>query len=131
MTSPAPSHAYRCSGLTLVSDLELPELIPAELRPGESADVRIASGSVAPGGLVSGRQIGPYLWVTPRQLWLQVPGVARFLIEDGDRKPARVNPASMQTASACSCSAPPSVPCCFNAVICCCMEMPFGWATSA
>lgn len=85
MTSPPPTHAYRCYGLTLVSDVELPELTPAELRPGEPAEVRITIGTVAPEGLPSGQQIGPYLWVTPRQLWLQVPGVARFLIEGGDR----------------------------------------------
>lgn len=85
MASTAPTHTYRCYGLTLVSDIELPELTPAELRSVESADVRIVSGCVAPGGLVSGQQIGPYLWVTPRQLWLQVPGVARFQIEGGDR----------------------------------------------
>jgi hypothetical protein len=44
-------------------------------------DIRL--GLVAPDGLAGGTQLGPYLWVNPRSLWLQVPRVARFLVSEG------------------------------------------------
>ena len=39
--------------------------------------------AINPDGLDEGKQIGPYLWVSPQALWLQVPEVARFLVQDG------------------------------------------------
>ncbi|MBK1714514.1 phosphoenolpyruvate carboxykinase (ATP) [Rubrivivax gelatinosus] len=73
---------YRCYGLTIASELTLPELAPADAAAA-AADVTIRRAAVAPGGLPGGRQIGPFLWTTDEALWLQVPGVARFLVQDG------------------------------------------------
>lgn len=73
--------AYR---LRLASDLALPELS----RAGDAADapdVVIRSTPVAAGGLPDGQQLGPFLWAAPGTLWLRVPGVARFLVRDGQR----------------------------------------------
>ncbi|WP_295449741.1 hypothetical protein [uncultured Thiodictyon sp.] len=76
---------YTCYGLALVSDLALPELLAADPRAaGSEPDVQIRLGQVADEGLPQGRQLGPYLWVTPRQLWLRVPRIARFLVSDGN-----------------------------------------------
>lgn len=80
-----PTRGYQCYGLTLASAYELPELIPAPIPDAGPVDVRIQEGSVPREGLADGQQVGPYLWVTPRHLWLQVPGVARFLVEDGNQ----------------------------------------------
>lgn len=73
--------AYR---LRLASDLALPELVPAG-DAGGVPDVEIRSSRVASGGLPEGRQLGPFLWASPGQLWLHVPGIARFLVRDGRR----------------------------------------------
>ena len=81
---------YTCYGLTIQSQLPLPELLhavssmhgvaPAEIAPAE-IDIRI--GPVAPEGLPGGTRLGPFLWVTASSLWLQVPKVARFLVSEG------------------------------------------------
>lgn len=70
-----PTRDYQCYGLTLASAYELPELIPAPIPDAGLVDVRIQEGLVPREGLADGQQVGPYLWVMPRQLWLQVPGV--------------------------------------------------------
>ena len=75
---------YTCYGLTLASELALPELLladPLSLQTAPAVQVRF--GQVSEEGLPDGRQLGPFLWVTPRELWLRVPGVARFLVSDG------------------------------------------------
>jgi len=76
---------YACYGLTIASDLALPELIEAgpDADP-QNADVRIRLGVVPTEGLPEGRQLGPFLWVTPDRLWLRVPEVARYLVSGGD-----------------------------------------------
>ena len=76
---------YTCYGLTIQSQLPLPELLHAvssvpEIAPAE-VDIRI--GPVAPEGLPGGTRLGPFLWVTVSSLWLQVPKVARFLVSEG------------------------------------------------
>ena len=75
---------YACYGLTMASDVPLPELTAAEPRTdGRGPDVRISRGRVSPDGLTGGRQIGPFCWVDARRLWLRVPHVARYLVSGG------------------------------------------------
>lgn len=78
------SARYSTYGLTFDSDIALPELRPAPDAEG-APDVRIVLGPVAPGGLDEGTRLGPFMWASDRAFWLQVPGVARFLVEDGRR----------------------------------------------
>ncbi len=79
------AYLYACYGLTLQSQLELPELLPlpAASCHTNQTDIDIRLGVVARDGLAEGKQLGPYLWVTPRSLWLKVPHVARFLVSEG------------------------------------------------
>lgn len=74
--------AYR---LRIDSELALPELIatPAADSP-EVADVSIRLGDAGQGADANRRQIGPYAWCTTDELWLDVPKVARFLIQYGN-----------------------------------------------
>jgi hypothetical protein len=73
---------YRAYGLTIDSELELPELEPVG-GDGRSADLSIRIGPVPPQGLVGGQQLGPFMWADPANIWLHVPGVARFLATGG------------------------------------------------
>ncbi|QVL50035.1 MAG: hypothetical protein KFB96_06070 [Thiocapsa sp.] len=79
------AYLYACYGLTLRSQLQLPELLPlsASSFHVNVAEIDIRLGMVARGGLAGGKQIGPYAWVNARSLWLQVPHVARFLVSEG------------------------------------------------
>ena len=68
-------------GLLIQSELDLPELEPVFAdRP---ADLHIHLAQVPEDGLGYGKQLGPYLWASSQELWLQVPRVARFLIRQG------------------------------------------------
>lgn len=83
---------YLAYQLVIESDLALPELPPAATDLAASpVDVRIRLTDVAPDGLPGGQQLGPFLWVTPESLWLEVPRVARFLVQAGNS--IRVEPA--------------------------------------
>ena len=68
--------------LSIESELALPELL-ADPEPASAADVQIKFAAVPPDGLPDAQQLGPYLWVTRKDLWLHVPQVARFLVQDG------------------------------------------------
>lgn len=72
---------HRLYGLSLTSALPLPEVPLAE--GSAPVDVRIDLGAIAPGPLAGARQIGPFLWVGPRRMRLEVAGVGVFLVEDG------------------------------------------------
>lgn len=78
-------NAYRCYGLALLSEIPLPELVPGDPeREPDSAAIRILNRPVPPEGLPdSGRQLGPYLWANQDELWLRVPGVARYWVRNG------------------------------------------------
>lgn len=73
---------FSAYNLSIHSDLDLPEL-PRCAQTGLAADVTIRLGKVPPDGLPEGKQLGPFLWVTPDQLWLQIPHVARFWVRGG------------------------------------------------
>jgi len=72
---------YRLYGLVIDSELPLPEALAAP--PEARAQARVRLGDVAPDGLAGGRRLGPFAWSGPGVLWLSVPGVARFLVRDG------------------------------------------------
>ena len=82
---------YTCYGLQIESEIGLPELFPSAAI-SSPADIRIVLGSVSRDGLVDGLQLGPFLWTNTQTLWLEVPGVARFLAQDGNT--IRIDPAS-------------------------------------
>jgi hypothetical protein len=71
-------------GLVFESEIRLPELI-AIPRPhaGQPPDVHIRIGCARPDTTQPGTQIGPFLWTSTRELSLQVPNIARFLVRDG------------------------------------------------
>jgi hypothetical protein len=69
--------------LSIRSDIPLPELLADGADRAAAADVDIRLGKVAAGGLADGQQLGPFLWADRQSLWLQVPRVARFLVQGG------------------------------------------------
>lgn len=76
-------YIYQLYGLTIQSDLLLPELLYSESLTNTQPDVQIYAGTVPAEGLTEGKDLGIFLQTTPEQLWLAVPGVARFLIRYG------------------------------------------------
>lgn len=80
---PTPPMFYNTYGLTIKSALALPELSVALGENEPAADVTVRFASIHAEGLPGGAQLGPFLWATPHALWLQVPQVARFLVQDG------------------------------------------------
>lgn len=78
-------HFYHYYGLTVSSDLPIPELIPLSDIPSDSnIDVKIARGKVSLDGLPDGNMVSNSVQATARQLWLSIPDVARFLISNGN-----------------------------------------------
>ncbi|HZX32078.1 MAG TPA: hypothetical protein VFF03_12065 [Rhodocyclaceae bacterium] len=75
---------YTAYGLSIDSQIHLPELLSFEAGDAETAEVTIHFGPEASAPPVDGHQLGPFLWVTPERLWLHVPRVARFLISNGN-----------------------------------------------
>lgn len=71
---------YRISGLSVASDIALPGLLAG--KPSPSPDVTIRRGSV-PERLEGVTGTGPTWQVAGRQFVLRIPGIARFLLEDG------------------------------------------------
>lgn len=77
----APIDRYHLYGVTLESDLDLPEVPRAPATADPAASIRL--GVVETDGLPGGRMLGPYLSAAPRALWFSVPEVARFVVRDG------------------------------------------------
>lgn len=75
-------HDYRAYGLTISSELLLPELQSAAIRDGP-ADVSITRAPISDSELESGRQISPFVWVDHDCFWLRVPGIARYSVRKG------------------------------------------------
>ena len=74
---------FTAYNLSIESELALPEL-PLCTQSVGAPDVTVRFAKVPPEGLPEGKKLGPFLWVTPDQLWLQVPRVARFWIKAGN-----------------------------------------------
>jgi len=75
-------HWYRAFGLTIRSQLEVPELAAIHPRPEEPDVVDIRLGDV-PRILPNGREATPWLQTSSRQCLVGCPNIARYLIEDG------------------------------------------------
>ncbi len=75
-------HVYRTCGLTIRSQLEIPELSPSHPEPEEEDVVEIILGEV-PTTLPNGRAGAPWLLFNARQCIVGSPNVARYLVEDG------------------------------------------------
>jgi hypothetical protein len=78
-------HHYRVFGLTIASDLPLPEATPID-RDGihAEADVQIELGAV-PNTLPEGRKLANWLEVQDSKCLLRFEGIGRFLVEAGRR----------------------------------------------
>ncbi|GAB3430685.1 hypothetical protein NX773_01295 [Massilia solisilvae] len=72
---------YTAYTLRIASELPMPELRAAG--PTDCPDLAIRFGAVPANGLPQAKRLGPYLWVDSDAFCLQVPGVARFLVEQG------------------------------------------------
>lgn len=86
LPSPPTNMRYTAYNLTIFSELALPELVPlppTDPLPEAATHVHIKLATIHPHGLPDGRQLGPFLWANPDSLWLQIPKVARFLIQGG------------------------------------------------
>ncbi|MFM2484972.1 hypothetical protein [Celerinatantimonas yamalensis] len=73
---------YSAYHLTIASEIELPELFNLADQ-SQSIDVQIRYENVPDHGLDDGQKMGPFLWVAKDKLWLKIPGVARFLVING------------------------------------------------
>lgn len=77
------TYFYTSYTLNITSELALPELALSDGEYSGNPDVSITLGKVNCSALEDGTQIGPFLWVNPVSLWLQVPHVAQFLVQSG------------------------------------------------
>lgn len=75
-------HSYRICGLSVASDIVLPGLIAGE--PDSIPQVTIRRGPV-PMALVEASVVGPTWQLAGQQFLLDVPNVARFLLNNGDQ----------------------------------------------
>ncbi|WP_370235743.1 hypothetical protein [Brevundimonas sp.] len=74
-------HSYQLFGLRFVSDIPLPDLPTC---PADAAvDVEIRRESVPADGSTVGPKVGPFSHAAENTLWLNIPGVARYLVRDG------------------------------------------------
>lgn len=88
-----PSRRYRAYQLLIDSDLVLPELLDAASDGQvEQVDVSIRLGDVGHGADANRQQIGPYAWCATNELWLDVPSVGRFLVQQGSSIIVQVHP---------------------------------------
>ena len=71
---------YRVSGLSVASEIDLPGLIAGTA--GHLPQVTIRRGTV-PEHLPDSRAAGPTWQIAGRQFLLHIPGIARFLLNDG------------------------------------------------
>jgi hypothetical protein len=74
---------YGFGGITLVSEIALPEL-PLVQQPGPKLHpVNIRVGEL-PGHPTQGREIDPDCFATPTYYWLRIPGIGCYLVTNGE-----------------------------------------------
>lgn len=75
---------YSAFNLTVASALAIPEFIA--IKPSSSApDLTIHFGEVAKQGLAQPLQVGAFFHSNHQQFWLDIPKVARFLVQHGNQ----------------------------------------------
>lgn len=77
-------HIYTAYGLTIASELDLPELVPFPESGEHPIDVHIRFG-VVPDSLEKPRVSGVLYQASPGLFLLQVPGIARYLVRAGEK----------------------------------------------
>lgn len=73
---------YLIGGITLISEIALPELPPLQQQSPTPHPVQIRLGAL-PDHLPGGVQLDPDCFATPQQYLLKIQGVARYLVSDG------------------------------------------------
>jgi hypothetical protein len=73
---------YLLGGITIVSEIALPELPLIQRGGATSHPVNIRLGDVA-GPLPNAVEIDPDCFATPSHYFLRIPGIARYLVADG------------------------------------------------
>jgi hypothetical protein len=73
---------YHLGGMTLVSEIALPELPLVEQGSQSLHRVNIRLGSV-PDELLDSVEVDPDCFTTPSQYFLRIPGIARYLVSHG------------------------------------------------
>lgn len=76
-------HRYYAFELTILSELCLPELLICAKQPPREVDVIITYGEVSSEGIDNPLSQGHSFQANRQMLWLRVPHVARFLVENG------------------------------------------------
>ncbi len=73
-------------GLSISSVFNIPGYAVSEKCAFTSkADVEIHYGEVSPTGLSNSIERGLFYQINPHQLWLNIPGIARFQVDNGER----------------------------------------------
>ena len=76
---------YQAYGLSIRSEINLPELLPAaDQNEGSATNVQIILDQVPKSGLKDARRLSEWLHISPNALWIDIDRVARFQITDGE-----------------------------------------------
>lgn len=74
---------YVAFGLTIASEIELPELLAHPQIQASSTDVTILYGEVSPSGIGAESHGYPYFQAKENVMWLDIADVGRFLMSNG------------------------------------------------
>jgi hypothetical protein len=85
---------YHLGGMTLVSEIALPELPLIEHQPLGLHPVNIRLGSI-PNHLPDAVEVDPDCLATPSQYFLRIPGIARYLVNHGAEVVVEPEPAAL------------------------------------